>query len=70
MRLMWTAIEWRVETLATLTLDIAQARETLAEIEETTGGLELPEIDGAQFVVLPAGSLPNPPCGSWAGGLP
>ena len=42
-------------------MDIEQARETLAEIEETTWGLELRKIDGAQFVVLPAGTLNNPP---------
>ena len=52
---------WRVETLAALTVDIEQARETLTEIEETTWGLELMEIDGERFVVLPAASLRNPP---------
>ena len=69
MRLLWTAIEWKVETLAALTVDIKQARETLTEIEETTWGLELMEIDGARFVVLPAGTLDRP---FWtvAGGLP
>ena len=61
MRSLWTAIEWKVETLAALTVDIKQARETLTAIEETTWGLELQEIDGARFVVLPAGSLRNPP---------
>ena len=61
MRLLWTAIEWKVETLAALTADIEPARQTLTEIEETTWGLELREIDGARFVVLPAGLLRNPP---------
>ena len=61
MRSLWTAIEWRVETLAALNVDIEQARQTLTVIEETTWGLELREIDGARFVVLPAGSLRNPP---------
>ena len=61
MRLLWTAIEWKVETAAALNVDIEQARETLTEIEETTWGLELREIDGERFVVLPAGSLSNPP---------
>ena len=61
MRLLWTAIEWKVETLAALTADIEQARETLTAIEETTWGLELTEIDGERFVVLPAGTLRNPP---------
>ena len=61
MRLLWTGIEWRVKTLAALTVDIEQARETLTEIEETTWGLELREIDGERFVVLPASALSNPP---------
>ena len=59
-RLLWTAIEWKVETLAALNVDIEQARETLTEIEETTWGLELREIDGARFVVLPAGTPDRP----------
>ena len=44
MRLLWTAIEWKVETLPALTADIEQARQTLTEIEETTWGLELREV--------------------------
>ena len=61
LRLLWTGIEWKVETLAALNVDIAQARDTLAAIEETTWGLELTEIDGERYVVLPAGTLSNPP---------
>ncbi len=63
MRLLWTAIEWKVETLAALTVEIEQTRETLTEIEseETTWGLELRKIDGERYVVLPAGTLSNPP---------
>ena len=60
MRLLWTAIEWKVETLAALTVDIEQARRTLTGIEETTWGLELMEIDGERFVVLPAGTPDRP----------
>ena len=60
MRLLWTAIEWKVETLAALTADIEEARETLTKIEETTWGLELREIDGERFVVLPAGTPDRP----------
>ena len=56
MQLLWTAIEWKVETLAGLTVDIEQARETLTQIEKTTWGLELMEIDGDRFVALPAGT--------------
>ena len=44
-----------------LRVDIEEARATLARIEETTWGLELTEIDGERFVVLPAGTLSNPP---------
>ena len=61
MQLLWTTIEWKVETLAALTADIEQARRTLSEIEETTWGLELMEIDGERFVVLPAGTVDSPP---------
>ncbi len=60
MRLLWTAIEWKVETLAALTADIEQARQTLTEIEETTWGLELRKIDGERFVVLPVGTPDRP----------
>ena len=41
--------------------DIEKGRETLAEIEETTWGVTLREIDGERYVVLPAGSLDYPP---------
>ena len=60
MRLLWTAIEWKVETLAALTADIDHARKTLTEIEETTWALELREIGGERFVVLPAGTPDRP----------
>ena len=67
-RWLWTTIEQQVETLAAVRVDIREARATLARIEETTWGLELTEIDGERFVVLPAGTLSNPP---WTvGGLP
>ena len=55
MRWLGTAIEWKVETLAALNVDIEQARETLTAIEETTWGLELREIDGARFVAAAGG---------------
>ena len=44
-----------------LRVDIAAARQTLAQLEETTGSVELRDIDGERFVVLPAGSLEHPP---------
>ena len=68
MHWLWTTTQQQIETLTVLRVDIEQARATLAEIEETTWGLELMEIDGERFVVLPAGTLSNP---SWSvGGRP
>ena len=55
------SIERRIETLATLNVRIEEARWTLAEIEEATWGVTLREIEGERFVVLPAGTLDNPP---------
>ena len=55
------SIERRIETLATPNVQIEQARETLAEIEETTWGVTLREIDGERVMVLPAGTLDHPP---------
>ncbi len=56
-----TGIQNRIEILATLDVQIEDARETLAEIEETTWGVTLLEIDGERFVVLPDGTLDHPP---------
>ena len=60
-RWLWTTIEQQIEALAVLRVDIEEAGATLARIEETTWGLELTEIDGERFVVLPAGTLDSPP---------
>ena len=60
-RWLWMTIEQQIEALAVLRVDIEEARATLARIEETTWGLELTEIDGDRFVVLPAGTLSSPP---------
>ena len=56
-----TSIESRIYTVAVLNVDIKQARETLAQMEQTTWGVTLNQIDGERFVVLPAGSLDYPP---------
>ena len=58
----WLAmnIQGRIETLAWLDVQIEDARETLAEIEEATWGVTLLEIDGERFVVLPHGTLERP----------
>ena len=61
MRWLSTSIENRLNALATLNGDIGQAGRTLARLEETTWSVELREIDGERFVVLPAGSLEHPP---------
>ena len=64
----WATMQWlsasiesRIRTVAVLNVDIKQARETLAQMEQTTWGVTLREIDGERFVVLPAGSLDHPP---------
>ena len=61
MHWLWRSIELRIEALATLNQQIEDARWTLAEIEDTTWGVTLREIDGERFVVLPAASLAHPP---------
>ena len=60
MRWLSRSIELRIETLATLNVQIEEARETLAEIEETTWGVTFLEIEGERVVVLPAGTLEHP----------
>ena len=60
-RWLWMTIEQQIEALTVLRVDIEEARTTLARIEDTTWRLELREIEGERFVVLPAGTLSNPP---------
>ena len=61
MRWLSTSVENRLKALAILNVDIEQARQTLARLHTTTWRVELREIDGERFVVLPAGSLERPP---------
>ena len=61
MRWLSMRIESQLQTLATLSVDIEQARETLTHLETATWRIELVEIDGERFVVLPPGSLERPP---------
>ena len=61
MRWLSMRIETQLQALAILNLDIEQARRTLAQLQATTWSVELREIDGERFVVLPAGSLERPP---------
>ena len=61
MRWLSASIEDRLQTRAILDVDIEQARETLTHLEETTWKVELLEIEGERFVVLPPDSLERPP---------
>ena len=61
MHWLWRNIEVRIEALARLNRQVEEARWTLAEIEETTWGVTLREIEGERFVVLPSGTLDDPP---------
>ena len=61
MHWLWRSIEIRIEALATLNRQVEEARWTLDEIEETTWGVTLREIEGDRFVVLPFDALDNPP---------
>ena len=57
----WATMHWlsriidsRFETLTEVNIRIHRARETLAEMQETTWGVELMEINGVRYVALPA----------------
>ena len=54
------SIDYRIETLAEVSVRIERARETLAEMEETTWGVTLREISGERYVALPAGTPGRP----------
>ena len=69
----WATMHWlsasiqrRIETLGTANLRIEDAREMLAEIEETTWGVTLREVNGERYVTLPAGTPVRP--SAWTGG--
>ena len=56
----WATMHWlsrvidsRFETLTEVNIRIERARETLAEMQETTWGVELREISGERYVALP-----------------
>ena len=57
----WATMHWlsriidsRFETLTEVNIRIHRARETLAEMQKTTWGVELMEINGERYVALPA----------------
>ena len=54
------SIDARFETLTEVNIRIHRARETLAEMEKTTWGVELREISGERYAVLPAGAPSRP----------
>ena len=63
----WETMRWlsrsiytRFETLAEVNVRIVRARETLAEMEETTWGVELREISGERYAALPVGTPGRP----------
>ena len=61
MRWLSMRIESQLQALAILNVDIEQARQTLTQLETMTWRVQLREIDGERFVVLPPGSLERPP---------
>ncbi len=61
MRWLSRSIQNRIETVAGLGRDIEDARRTLAQLEEDTGGLVFHEIKGERFVVVPDGRLARTP---------
>ena len=59
----WATMQWlsrtvqdRIETRSMVDLQIAGGREMLAEIEETTWGVGLREVNGERYVTLPVGT--------------
>ncbi|MCY4399815.1 MAG: hypothetical protein OXE96_10815 [Gemmatimonadetes bacterium] len=50
------SIESRYEELGDVNLRLLGARDMLAEIEETTWGVTLREVNGVRYVTLPAGT--------------
>ena len=57
----WATMQWlsrsiqdRIEERSMVDLEIAGGREMLTEIEETTWGVGLREVDGVRYVTLPA----------------
>ncbi len=60
----WATMRWlwaRIEMAVDLDVRIDGAQQTLAQMEVDTWGVELTEIKGEPFVVLPFGSLAHPP---------
>ena len=56
MRWLSRSIDYRIKTLARVSVRIERMREILAEMEDTTSGVTLREISGERYVALPAGT--------------
>ena len=61
MHWLWRSIELRIEGLARLNRQVEETRRALDEIQETTRGVTPREIEEDRFVVLPFGTVDNPP---------
>ena len=64
----WGAMQWlewrirsRIETKASLELEIERQRETVERLQQSTWGIRLQETPKGRFVVLPPGTLNHPP---------
>ena len=64
----WGAMQWlgwqiqsRIETKASLELEIERQRETVKRLQQSSWGIRLQESPQGRFVVLPPGTLDHPP---------
>ena len=64
----WGTMQWlgwqirsRIETKASLELEIERQRETVERLRQSTWGIRLQETPKGRFVVLPPGTLDRPP---------
>ena len=64
----WGTMQWlgwqiqsRIETRASLELEIERQRETVKRLQQSSWGIQLQESPEGRFVVLPPGTLDHPP---------
>ena len=53
-------IQSLIQTRSALQIEIQEARQTIELLEQSTWGVNLVEVNGRRFVILPAGTPPNP----------
>ena len=53
-------IQSLIETRAALEFEIQEARQTIERIEQTTWGVNLVEVNGRRFAILPESTPENP----------